>query len=117
MSRLAVLCVVASAVVALAERPPIEYRHGFSMFGALKYPPDYTHFDYHNPDAPKGGTLVMAHMSGFDTLAPLSSTGTRAPGSDLTLDRLLTISGDEMNAYYGDLAEGLAVSADRRSTE
>ena len=57
----------------------------------------------------------MSHMGGFDTLAPLSSTGARAPGSDLTLDRLLTISGDEMNAYYGDLAEGLAVSADRRS--
>ena len=83
MSRLAVLCVVASAGVGLAEpdadRPGIEYRHGFSMFGALKYPADYTHFDYHNPDAPKGGTLAMAHMGGFDTLAPLPSTGRGRP--------------------------------------
>ena len=109
------LCVAASALAAAgAERPAIDYRHGYSMFGELKYPPDYAHFDYHNPDAPKGGTLVMSHMAAFDTLAPLSSTGARAPGSDLTLDRLLTISGDEMNAYYGDLAEGLAVSPDRR---
>ena len=106
---------IAAPTAAEVDRPSIDYRHGFSMFGELKYPPDYAHFDYLNPDAPKGGTLVMSHMAGFDTFAPLSSTGATAPGLDLTLDRLLVISGDEMNAYYGNLAEGLAVSADRRS--
>ena len=105
----------AAALAGPNDHAPMEYRHGLSMFGELKYPPDYSHFDYLNPDAPKGGALVMSHMAGFDSFAPLAATGAQAPGSDLTLDRLLTLSGDEMNAYYGILAEGLALGQDRRS--
>ena len=56
---LAFSCGVASAFAAIGalatDNTGIDYRHGFSMFGELKYPPDYTHFDYLNPDAPKGG--------------------------------------------------------------
>ena len=43
--------------ISLAANPTGKKLHGLSAFGELKYPPDYTHFDYVNPDAPKGGTL------------------------------------------------------------
>ena len=105
----------AAALAGPDDRAPIDYRHGVSMFGELKYPPDYSHFDYLNPDAPKGGALVMSHMAGFDTFAPLAATGAQAPGSGLTLDRLLMMPGDELSVYYGYLAEGLALGEDRRS--
>ena len=34
--------------------------HGYSFYGDLKYPADYTHFDYVNPDAPKGGEISIS---------------------------------------------------------
>jgi microcin C transport system substrate-binding protein len=46
---------------------------GMSLFGDLKYGPDFQHFDYVNPDAPKGGTMRLFAIGTFDTLNPLSS--------------------------------------------
>ena len=55
---LTLLALGAAAVLAAAEP---RWEHGISFFGSFKYPPDFTHFDYVNPDAPKGGTLVPRH--------------------------------------------------------
>ena len=44
--------------------------HGYSFFGDLKYPADYTHFDYVNPDAPKGGEVSIAVSGTFDSMNP-----------------------------------------------
>ena len=85
-----------------------------SILHELKYPPDFRHFAFVNPDAPKGGTLVMPSMTDFNTLSPLLNPQ-RAPGLNWVYETLLLRAGDEPAAYYGSLAEQIALGADRRS--
>ncbi|MBT4044941.1 MAG: ABC transporter substrate-binding protein, partial [Rhodospirillaceae bacterium] len=47
-----------------------EPRHGFAVLGSLKYGPGFKHFDYVNPDAPKGGRLRLWYNGNFDSLNP-----------------------------------------------
>ena len=54
--------------------------HGMSLFGDLKYGPDFKHFDYVNPDAPKGGTMHYSAIGTFDTLNPFVIKGIPAAG-------------------------------------
>ena len=91
----------------------LEFKHGIAFFHELKYPPDYTHMEYLNPDAPKGGELVLPTQSNFDTFAPMAERGTGAPGSWLRNDRLIRRGGDELSAFYGSLADGIAITDDR----
>ena len=58
------------------------WRHGASAVGELKYPKDFTHFDYVNPDAPKGGELNLAASITFDTLNPALAKGDLGAGLD-----------------------------------
>ena len=93
----------------------LEFRHGIAFYHDLKYPADFQHFDYVNPEAPKGGRWVVSTQSNFNSLAPSGEFGTPAPGAYwLTHDRLIERAGDESSAFYGMLADGLAVTADRR---
>jgi microcin C transport system substrate-binding protein len=84
--------------------------HGISAFGELKYPPDFPHFDYVNPDAPQGGTMsfrgVLASRT-FDSLNQFILAGEPAQGLELLYDTLLTPSLDEADAVYGQIAESL----------
>ena len=83
-------------------------------FHDLKYPADYTHLDYLNPNAPKGGELVLATQSAFNTLAPMAERGIGVPaGFGFNSDTLLIRAGDEVTAFYGRLANGIAVTDDR----
>ena len=92
----------------------LEFSHGIAFFHELKYAPDFTHLDYLNPGAPKGGTLVEATGAAFDTLAPLSEGGTGAPsGFWFNYDTLIIRAGDEVSAFYGRLADGIAITEDR----
>ena len=50
--------------------------HGFTLYGDLKYPAGFTHFDFANPDAPKGGTFTYGWSNSFDTLHPFIVLGT-----------------------------------------
>ena len=86
--------------------------HGWSLFGDLKYPPDFKRFDYVNPEAPKGGTLRLSATGGFDSLNPFILKGDAASGSSLIYDRLLTGSYDEAGAEYGLLAESVEAAED-----
>ena len=91
----------------------LEFRHGVSQIPhyELKYPHDFAHFDYVNPDAPKGGTLTLSY-----TYSGVSATPTsKPPGFLQSYDRLLIRAGDELAGFYGSLAESMAVTADRRS--
>ena len=97
-----------------ADPAPFEFRHGVSILHELKYPPDFRHFAFVNPDAPKGGTLVMPSLTDFNTLSPLL-TFERAPGGNWVHETLLLRAGDEPAAYYGSLADEIALGADRRS--
>ncbi len=88
-------------------------RHGIAMHGALKYPADFTHFDYVNPDAPKGGRLREASIGTFDSLNPFIIKGTVADGTGLIYDSLLARALDEPFSLYGLLAEHMSVADDR----
>jgi microcin C transport system substrate-binding protein len=95
-------------------------RHGFSAFGDLKYPPDFTHFDYVNPDAPKGG--VFSHVGAtrafnqnfltFNSLNSFILKGDGAQGMQLTFASLMARANDEPDALYGLAARVVQISAD-----
>jgi len=87
--------------------------HGLSLFGSLKYPSDFTHFDYANPDAPKGGSIRLSAIGSFDTLNPFTLKGRPATGAALIYDQLLAQAADEPSSEYGLLAESVEVPADK----
>jgi microcin C transport system substrate-binding protein len=93
-------------------------RHGLSTFGDLKYPPDFTHFDYTNADAPKGGTIRMVGSGGvttFDSFNDHVLKGDAAQGLELLFDSLMVRAFDEPDALYGLVASSVDVADDRRS--
>lgn len=92
----------------------LDFKHGIAFFHDLKYPADFTHFDYLNPAAPKGGKLVLSWGFSFDTFAPLAMGETGPPsGYHFTEEPLVVRGGDEFAAFYGRLADGIAVTEDR----
>jgi microcin C transport system substrate-binding protein len=107
---LAVLLLIAQSVWAAP---------GYSVWGEFKYPPGFDHFDYVNPQAPKGGELKMvanSRISTFDKYNPFTLKGT-APSylADLLFESLLTGSMDEVGVGYGLLAEDVEVAPDLMS--
>lgn len=91
--------------------------HGIAMHGDLKYPADFTHFDYVNPDAPKGGHIKLGAMGSFDSLNNFIVKGVSAAGVGFIYDTLLTSSADEPFSEYGLLAETVTVPEDRSWVE
>jgi microcin C transport system substrate-binding protein len=95
-------------------------RHGVSAFGDLKYPPDFEHFDYVNPNAPKGG--VFSHVGAtrafnqnfltFNSLNSFILKGDGAQGMALTFASLMARANDEPDALYGLAARAVRISAD-----
>ena len=61
------IAAAAFAIALSSAAAAAEPRHGLSVFGDLKYPADFTHFDYVNPDAPKGGRIALIGPSAIDT--------------------------------------------------
>ncbi len=84
-----------------------------AMYGDVKYPADFTHFDYVNPDAPKGGTLTLSGSGTFDSLNPFILKGSPAAGLNLMFETLMTPSLDEPFTYYGLIAEKVETPEDR----
>jgi len=87
--------------------------HGIAMFGDPAYPADFTHFEYANPDAPKGGLMRQAVTGTFDSFHPYIVKGKSASGIDLIYDTLMTSSKDESSTQYGLLAETIETPDDR----
>ena len=95
-------------------------RHGMSAFGDLAYPADFPHFNYVNPDAPKGGVFSQIgpnrqYNQSFLTFNSLNSyilKGDGAQGMELTFATLMVRSGDEPDAMYGLAARGVRISDD-----
>lgn len=106
--------VVATAPSAQADDEKIIKSHGYAMFGDLKYGPDFTHFDYVNPDAPKGGEMSTWAFGTFDSLTPYILKGNAAAGSSIFYDTLLTSALDEPSSVYGLLAESLEYPESRQ---
>ena len=101
-----------AALPALAA-PKTAATHGIAMHGDLKYPPGFRHFDYVNPDAPKGGVLRQGVVGTFDTLNPHVVKGLPAAGLLGVYETLLARSADEPFSLYGLLAERVEVPDDR----
>ncbi len=103
---LALVMVLGFATLALAEEKIIK-SHGFTEFGDLKYSEGFAHFDYVNPDAPKGGEISMAAVGTFDSMNPYSRTGRAGALASEQFESLMVRSYDEPGSYYGLLAESL----------
>jgi microcin C transport system substrate-binding protein len=102
---------VPAAALAQAQ-PSITHFHALTLHGQPKYPADFKHFGYVNPDAPKGGELHNFAIGTFDTLNPYTLKGMSAAGLGDMYDTLLVNADDEPYSEYGLLAEGIEVPED-----
>jgi len=87
--------------------------HGFNFFGELKYPADYKHLDYVNPDAPKGGEISIWTMGTFDSFNPYTRKGRAGALASAPFESLLDGTSDEVGTSYGLLAETLEYPEDQ----
>lgn len=86
--------------------------HALSLVGEPKMGPDYSHFDWVKPDAPKGGRIRQWAMGGFDSLNPYSVRGEAASSLTLIYDSLMLNSPDEPSTEYGLIAEWVSHTDD-----
>jgi microcin C transport system substrate-binding protein len=103
-----------AGMVALARAQDRVWRHGISLFGDLKYPADFVHFDYVNPQAPRGGAVRQGASGTYDNfnLVVAGLKGDLAAGIHLVFETLLVPSLDEPSADYGLLAEAASYPPD-----
>jgi len=116
-----------STLLAIATRPLIwprwisaaragdrNWRHGVSLFDDLKYPAGFGHFEYVNPDSPKGGTAHQIALGTFDNFNSVVAgvKGSLAAGVNLIYETLLVSSLDEVSSGYGLLAEAVSFPPD-----
>jgi microcin C transport system substrate-binding protein len=93
--------------------PLVHRAHAIAMHGEPKYGPDFSHFDYVNPDAPKGGSVRLAVAGTFDNFNQYIPKGNAASGLFYLTETLLTGSADEAFTEYGLLAESVEWPEDR----
>jgi microcin C transport system substrate-binding protein len=105
-SRLALAILLAGLLSAPthAEDAP-RHHHALSLIGEPRYPADFKHFDYVNPDAPKGGLVRLADVGGFDSLNPILYKGEAAAGLSFVFESLMADSLEESSTSYGLIAE------------
>nr|WP_145545818.1 extracellular solute-binding protein [Variovorax boronicumulans] len=105
--------------LAFAASAPAWGAHAYAQFGDVKYGPDFSHFSYVNPDAPKGGEIRMVpptRPTNFDKFNPFTLKGTAPYGiGALMFDSLLTGNNEEPTTAYGLLAEDVEVAEDKLS--
>ncbi|SDR86428.1 extracellular solute-binding protein [Pseudomonas oryzae] len=125
MSRL--LALLLGLAACLPAAAAVMERHGYAQFGSLKYPANFSHFDWVNPDAPKGGSVRLMASGTFDTLNPYTLKGTSPSGTANFLQYGITElnaplmvgtgaydpSGDEPTSSYGLIAASVEYSKDR----
>lgn len=96
-----------------AQDPKVIVSHGISTFGNLKYPADFTHLDYVNPDAPKGGAFSMATLGSFDSMNAYSIQGAPGALSTAAYESILSGTLDEIGASYCLMCETMEYPEDR----
>ena len=117
------LALFANPIISLAANPTGKKLHGLSSFGTLKYGPDYTHFDFANPDAPIGGTFAFSpsnwgfnqNTQTFNTLNSFVLKGAAPPRMELCFDTLMVRAIDEPDTIYCAVAKTVEISEDRNS--
>ncbi|MBL4606891.1 MAG: ABC transporter substrate-binding protein [Pseudomonadales bacterium] len=104
------------AIFSISSAYSANAQHGLAIHGDTHYPANFTHFDYVNPDAPKGGEIIINAVSsgGFDSLNPYILKGEAANGiQEYLYETLATMSSDEAFSHYGRVAESMEVAEDR----
>ena len=114
---LAALLLFAALAPAAAQNFTATPQHGLAMHGDLKYGPYFKHFDYVNPNAPKGGSIRLNAIGGFDSLNPFIVKGNAAAGASMIYYTLMVSSADEAFSEYGQLAETVRTPEDRSWVE
>lgn len=110
--------ILAAALTGLLLSPALAeetQHHALSLVGEPKYPADFTHFDFVNPDAPKGGVARLPSIGGFDSLNPVLYKGEQAAGLGLVTESLMSDSIDEPSTSYGLIAESASYPDDYSS--
>jgi peptide/nickel transport system substrate-binding protein len=115
LRRMPYICALLALTLAAPTRPAeAEPVHALAMHGAPKHAPGFSHFPYVNPQAPRGGRLVLGQQGSFDSLNAFIDKGESAFGlRDYVFESLLTRSGDEPFSLYGLVAESLELPPDR----
>ena len=123
-TRLALAAAIGAAASVAAEQPSassgIDYAHGYAFLAEPQYPPDFPHFRYVDPNAPKGGTLRRHGTGSWDSFNPsalraaqvVAGLSMAAPHANFLHDSLLAEAADEPAAWYGRLADGVQVAPD-----
>jgi microcin C transport system substrate-binding protein len=111
--RFSALFAACLVVLAGAADAQVTRSHGLAMHGDLKYGPDFRHFDYANPDAPKGGEVRFHAVGTFDSFNAWILGGVPAGVGGMTLDTLMVASADEPFSKYCLVCETIEVPADR----
>jgi microcin C transport system substrate-binding protein len=109
---------VLAVLLVLASPGEANESHGLSAFGELKYPPDFKHFEWVNPDAPKGGrlaTMGIIARETFDSFNGFIHKGDPAQGIEYLFDALMVRAHDEPDAVYGLVARSADLAPDRSS--
>ncbi|MGH6979938.1 MAG: ABC transporter substrate-binding protein, partial [Stellaceae bacterium] len=88
---------------------------GIALYGDLKYKPGFTHFDYVNPEAPKGGAVKFNSIGTYDTFNPFTLKGVKAEGLGYLFDTLMVASSDEPDSQYGLVAQSVSIAPDHLS--
>ncbi len=111
---LSLLFVIAVATLAISSHAYAASKHALTLFEQPKYAPNFTHFDYANPDAPKGGNVRLYHPITFDSLNPFILKGVPAPAiNNMIYDTLMTQSFDEPQTFYPLIAKSVELADDK----
>ena len=105
---------LSASAIAPVQADPIRH-HAQSLVGDVKYGPDFKHFDWVNPDAPKGGTAREFAQGSFDSLNEFSMQGNAAGGLSLIYNQLFEASLDEPSTQYAVIAEWVSYPDDYSS--
>lgn len=113
---LATLIIFIFSPLCLSQEPtPQQGSHALAMHGKPKYTEGFTHFDYANPDAPKGGSIVRYARGSFDSFNQFITKGNPATGIGYIYDSLTVGSRDEPFTQYGLVAERIFIPTERDS--
>ncbi|VTP12837.1 Oligopeptide-binding protein AppA precursor [Phytobacter ursingii] len=101
--RLFILSLLLVGTVTYAQT--IKENYAFAVIGEPKYAINFSHFDYVNPAAPKGGNITLSYLGTFDSFNRFALRGNAAVRTESLYDSLFTTSDDEPGSYYPLIAE------------
>lgn len=110
-------CALEAATASAAADRGVAGAHALSIHGDVKYGPDFAHFDYADPDAPKGGAVTLAAIGTYDSFNGFILKGVPAASLGLIYDTLMIGAEDEPFTEYGLLAESVDMPEDRSWVE